>query len=378
MALLYASGGKLVEKKEFFETAAKGKVPKARAYARTLRLPKWEPTYAIKTITPGEGAAESGMVPFKPVGVGKPLTIMIHQIYAGKYPRPGWHQASAVKDMLATSAVKSPAVYDAKPRALNYLVSKVRTGDTINRPSAASKGTPIVFYSPSLVDESLTLDLSFAFDDFPDELFKQVGDTLQSAAGVPIFLPYSAYILGLSGIVKLAGRLGNKLFDARPEFTTSDALNFQLPGYRPFPAGFALVTDRNVNEIDPKFLDECHVDAEGQVVDASRKKYGGDVPFVVISLDGTAHDEYKSFTPTAVAAAILSRFYASDEGQQENLNDILDAVKLFSDMHFRKEVDKLDDQLKDMSKEDPQYAELSQKRDAMAKNILTDLLKKKS
>jgi hypothetical protein len=363
--LYYTPGDAIVTKEEFFEKIHAGDLSELRSGLDSPKIFK-SITFSTGELTPGN------IVPFKPIGIGLPLTIMIRQIYTGKYPKSFFGLS---KDMLVTSAVKSITCFEEKPKALNFLMEKISTNNVIEHPPAASQGTPFVFYSPALVEISLTLDLSIVFDNFPQPVFDQIGNALQTAAGIPVFLPYSTYILGMSGIAKLAGTGGEALFDGKAAFSTSEGLDFFLPGSIPIPSGFALITDNNVNAIDPLFLEKYHVDKNGQVVDASGKKYQGDIPFIVISIDGSTQKDLESFTPTAATAAILSRFYGMKDGQQQNLDTLINAIKIYNDLKYRTQVDTLDKEIEQCTVTS-QKEELQKKRDALAKNILTDLLKK--
>ncbi|MGB9175893.1 MAG: hypothetical protein WCB46_04065, partial [Methanoregula sp.] len=171
--LYYTPGDAIVTKDEFFEKISTGQVTE---FIENIRLRK----PGVKSITFSNGTLTPGNItPFQPIGIGKPLTIMIRQIYTGKYPQSFF---GSRKDMLATSAVKSITSFEEKPKALNYLMEKVSTNNVIEHPPAATSGTQFVFYSPALVDISLTLDLSVVFDNFPQPIFTQVGNALQTAA----------------------------------------------------------------------------------------------------------------------------------------------------------------------------------------------------
>ncbi|MDO8873190.1 MAG: hypothetical protein Q7V05_10740 [Methanoregula sp.] len=363
--LYYTPGDAIVTKSEFFEKIHEGELSRFAATGKKMDLSK-----AISFST-GELTTDNA-VPFQPIGIGKPLTIMIRQIYTGKYPKSLFGSS---KSMLTTSAVKSITSFEEKPRALNFMMENVSSNNVIERPAAVSQGTPFVFYSPALVENSLTMDLSIVFDTFPQPVFDQVGSAFQAAAGIPVFLPYTTYMLGLSGIVKLAGVVGESVFDGKPAFSTSDGLNFFLPGSIPVPSGFALITDKNVDSLDPEFREKYHVDKYGQVVDKSGIKYKGDIPFIVISLDGSTQKELESFIPTAATAAMLSRFYGIKDGQQQNLDNLINAVKIFNDFKYRTQVDALDTEIEKCTVP-AQKEEMKKKRDALAKNIITDLLKK--
>jgi len=109
-------------------------------------------------------------VPFKPIGLGLPLSVRISQAYTGKY-KTGLFGGS--KDMLITSAVKSITTFDAKPRAINFLLPSVPRKKHLDRPPAGSDGTPYVFYSPALLERSLTMDLTMCSTHFPPRSFQR-------------------------------------------------------------------------------------------------------------------------------------------------------------------------------------------------------------
>lgn len=122
---------------------------------------------------------------------------------------------------------------------------------------------------------------------------------------------------------------------------------------------------------------QYQVNQNGQVVDQSGKVYKGEVPYIVISLDGTKTDEYNSFTPTAAGAAVLSRFFGVKNKQEQSLDILLNALKLYNDFSYRQQIDQLDKQIADL----PGGAEkdaLVKKREALVKNIMQEILKPKS
>lgn len=373
--LYYALGDALVSSDELFETTALGEVT---SFFRDLDEKKRPNPIALSTgelrsdnlVTAFDKADGSGPVEFKPIGPGLPLTVMIREVYTGKYPKGGG------KDMLVTSSIKGFTVADAKPKALNFLKNKVTSKTHLERPPASSQGTPIIYYSPALLVKSLTLDLTMVFDTFPQETFNQVGDAFTAAAGIPVFLAHSVFLVAAGIITKLIGKAGEAIFDGKPVFDSSDGLDISLPGSLPLPAGFALITSGNVDQTDPSFRKTYQVNASGQVVDKSGNQYNGDTPYIVISLDGTSMDELANFAPTAVSAALLSRFFGIKDGQQMGLEVLIDALKVYNDLIFRKQLDDLDKKLEKMPA-GPQKDEEQKKRDALLANILEDVLKPK-
>lgn len=313
-------------------------------------------------------------IKFQEIGLGKPLTIMIREVYTGKYPKGGLFEKG--KDMLITSAIKSAAVSNAKPLALNFLKNKVTGGSRLERPAASEQGTPFVFYSPALLEKSLTMDLKMVFDTFDQEIFNQVGDAFNAAAGIPIFLAQSFYLIAAGMITKMIGKAGEAIFDGKPVLDSSDAVDIYLPGKPPLPAGFLLITSDNVDAVDKDFRKKYQVNASGKVVDSIGNEYKGEIPYIVASADGAEQEELKDFTPTAVSAAMLNRFFGVKDGQSVAIDIVIDALKLYNDVSFRKQLERVDEQLAGMA-DGPAKEELKKKRAALLANITEDLLKPK-
>jgi len=198
---------------------------------------------------------------------------------------------------------------------------------------------------------------------------------MSTAAAIPVFLPYSTYLFSAGVVTNLIGSVGEMAFDCNADFSTSESIDIWLPGSVPVPSGFALISDDNVDRYDATFLEDYHVDGTGRVVDASGKPYAGDVPYIVVSLDGSPHDELSSFAPTAASAAVLSRFFGVADKQTESFELMAEGIKLYNDYTYRKQVDELDAKIASLPEGEEKEA-LVKKRDALAKNILTDLLKK--
>jgi hypothetical protein len=384
--IYYAHGDALISSEElqddpslvqklssFYQDLASGDKPSALAFDSGELTTE----NALTTFDLAPPGAAPQPIEFTPIGLGKPLTVMIREVYTGKFPKGGGFLGGGGKDMLVTSAVKSIVAFDAKPRAHNFLQDKVAQRTHLHRPAAGRQGTPFVFHSPALLERSLTMDLTIVFDSFPKEIFDQVGDIFSSAAGIPIFQVHSVFLLAAGMLTKLLGSAGEAIFDGKPVFNNSSGIDIALPGAPPMPPGFALITPENLPQLDKDFLKNQHVNALGQVVDKNDAEYQGDVPYIVVSLDGAQMDELASFAPTAASAAVLSRFFGIKDGQHLPLDTIIDAIKVFNDVKFRKEADRLDEQIKALPPGDPKRAALEEKRKAILGNILEDILKPK-
>lgn len=378
--LYYAHGTALISPEELFETPAFDNLSAFYTDLRKGRKPR-PITFSTGSVTREnairgfDSGVRAAPTEFPSIGLGLPLAIMIREVYTGKYPAGGLFGGK--KDLLVTSGTKSIGTFEAKPRAINFLKEKVSSKSRLERPAVSEQGTPVVFYAPAMLERSLTMDLTMVFDTFPKEIFEKVGNAFQTAAGIPIFLSYNFYLLAAGMIAKIAGAAGEALFDGSPAFNSSVGLDIYLPGKPPLEPGFALIIDGNVDSIDKHFRSKYQVNATGKVVDASGQEYQGEIPYIVVSYDGTEYREFSSFAPTAASAAILDRFFGIKDKQALPINTFIDAIKLYNDVQFRKEVDRLDEQIT-MLPDGEEKAKLKEKRNAYVKNILEDVLKPKT
>lgn len=308
------------------------------------------------------------VTPFVPIGIGKPLTIQIRHVYTGIYPKRRAFGGS--KDVAVVSGVKDYSVFAATTRALNFIQRKHTAQTSIKTPSAFVNGTTIVAYFPSLTADSLTLSFELAVDDFPQEFVDKVGVAFQSLGGIPLLLPHAGYLLAAGEIIRLAGSLGNALFDGKPEFEITEALNFNSPGTIVVNADFRLITHSRTLHLDYEYDNE-----RGMIHKQTRKIYEGEDPYVVISLDGSERPTLAEFAPTAASASVLKNFFNIGEGVSTPIDTIVDAIRLLSDMGFRNKALEINKALKRLPTDNPERAKLQLQYDALVKNIANDLFK---
>lgn len=312
-------------------------------------------------------------VPFEEVGPGKPLTIEIRHVYCGKYPDKTL--IDSTKDMLVTSAMKSLATFNEAPRAVNFLEKNVKKYHHVSDPAATNKGTPLVHYTPSLIENNTILTLEISFDEFPHEFFQSTTNIFNAAAGIPFFISASGYLLAAGAITKLLGNLGNRLFDSSPKFKGTEPITFLRAGGKIPHADFRVITEE---DFPKSILDKYKFFSQKDgLTDSTGNKYDGDLPYVIISLDGRANDQYKDFTPTATSAVLLEKFFSIKEGQEQPLGPLLDALKLYNDWNYRKKADKILTEIKALDQASEQYGLKKKDYDALIANILDDLLKPK-
>ncbi len=382
MAVYYALGDELLDQKtaqkkhdeKIVRAAAeigKGKKPISvlkGGPAITLR----EFEAVIRTLeahgTPAAKPPKS--IPFTAIDIGKPLTIEIREAYVGTLPSGGWFNIDGKSAVIVTSAVKNRAAFNAAPRAINLVKEHAAAREHLE-PTAIAASTPLVYHSPALTDSNLLMTIEMALDDFDGAALKKLATIAQGASTIPAFAPAAGYLLVGSQVLSVAEKLLSQFFDRGPVFTVNEEINFTLAGATKDSPGFAVLTegDASLGNGEYRIVD-------GRVVDDKNKPYSGDTPYVLISIDGAEQDEaYKDFTPTVASAAVLERFFAISATGSGATDVIMDALKLYNDMKFRKRAEALKDRLAKMPAGDPDRADVMEELKANLANILTDELK---
>ena len=373
MALSHVIGHTLVSQAEMTErtrridgdlTAFGDALGKANSQNGTVRaLPSLR--FSTGSVTVADylrTARTSEAIPFEPVGVGKPATILLRHVYTGRFGK---------KDMLLTTAVRDPFMtFNMAPRAINLMPRRVAQKAHIRGAAATANGTELVYYINALTAQSLALTFDMSFDDFPDELCERIGGAISIAGSIPVFGPYSGVLIAAGAAIKLMGRLVNALVDARPEFTVTERLDFQVPG-SPIPdSGYKIISNDSLNHADFNFDLR-----RGLTHKDTGRPYDGDEPYIAFLLDGTPNDAFKEFTPTAASAAILSRFLNQKEGSEVAIGAVAEAFRVYSDLRYRREADRLQHEIGQLPEGSDERQILEQRRSAAIANILENLLK---
>lgn len=185
-----------------------------------------------------------------------------------------------------------------------------------------------------------------------------------------MFGPYSGMLFAAGSAIKLVSRLLNSLVDARPEFSLTERLDFQVPG-APIPdSGYKIVSNDALNHADFDFDLR-----RGLVSKQSGQPYDGDEPYIAFLLDGTRNDAFKEFTPTAASAALLSKFLNQREGSELAMEAITEAFRVYSDLRYRREADRLQHEIGTLPEGCDERRDLEVQRGAAIANILDCLLK---
>jgi hypothetical protein len=376
MPLFYALGDALIKRDELLEKVWGGKL---NAFQRSKDVLPSEAcvefsngalTSLNASPAPVLGTASEPIKP-EPIGIGKPLTIEIREVYTGEYPRKFLRSSS---DMLVTTPMKGIEVFNGSPRAINFLEKSVGQRRRFRNTDPTQPGTPLVFYSPALTSMNSVLKVEAAFDEFPGEVFSALATATQSAAGIPVFAPASAYLFAAGQLINLASKLGDLAFDNKPEFGETTEVSFDRPG------DFAAVADFRLLMAENQFREiakDYKVDAKGTLVRvADGTPYDGDYPYVVLCFDGRKRKNYEGFNSTAATADLLERFIGGKNQLSVQMDTALEGMKLYSDMRFRQQAQRVQEEI--LEEADPdRKAELIKQRDAAAKNILCADLKPK-
>lgn len=370
MAIVYAVGDALVGKDEIDAKLASGKL---QQFQRDLvnnpddaSIQFLSGTANARNILDSLVRKTGPPIDFEPIGIGKPLTVQIRHVYTGNKAEGYW----GTNDMLVASAIKSIATYDAAPRAVNYLVSKATNNRNFRTIDATEKGTPLVYYSPSLAQHSSSVTVEVMFSSFPKETFDAMSQAFSASSGIPVFAPVSGYLVAAGMVTKLLGNIGKSLSDGTPALRQTEEITFITPGsYQPIAQFLLLISD----EVPQELFTSYRVTNRGVLarVDDENKLYDGEYPYVVISLDGRPVDEYKSFTQAAASAAQLDKFYNINDGSSQPLTALGEALKLYNDMKFRDKAINLAKSLKESDKNSEDYKNKLNLYNAYVKNIGT-------
>ncbi len=367
MALFFTMNGQIADRDELSK-----KQPVDIADLTSLRVSGAKSvTKAATGVAPADAHdgvqnANGEVVPFAPIGQGKPLAIEIRNVYTGKDPEPSWF--SKTKDLVVTSATKGIVQYAAAPRAVNFLKNKVSAHQSQTYVAAPEEGTPVVYYSPAMTNDSIVVTIEAVTRDFPTEVFKKIASTVQAAAGIPMFATASMYLVAGGIVANLIADLGQAIFNGTPFFRETVSIDLFRPGSPITLAGFALVVpDNGADELrDGYQFDQVN----GRLVrkDDAGSPYRGDIPYVVLSYDGNDRATYKDFQATQATAAILDKFFNLGPDHKEPADVLIRAMQLANDIEFRDRADKL----KQWISQNPTAPDIDQKKaqlGALIKNI---------
>jgi hypothetical protein len=363
MAHAFVVGDVLVESEEFFEKVALGTVGRFLHDMETPSGAEATIHFSRGTVKATDllGPPPKAIPTFQPVGLGRPLSLEILAVYTGDVPRRWFGLAKS--DLLVTSAVKALTHLNAAPRAVNQLVAAVDNHRHV-QPSALSEGSPIIYYTPSLVNERLTVTVQLIADSFDKTAFQHLEQLLKTAGAVPLFVPAQGYLLVGSYFTKIFGKLGEILFESRPFLHEDIDLAFDTPGMPAAVSRHIVVYDyQDRTEFESNYTVrpvQSAVPSKTRIALVNRetgKEYAGDAPYAILSLDGRTRQGLDDFTPRFASAALLERFLGTQDAGGQAVQTLESAMQLYNDFVYHQRAKSIKQQLDDLDEEASDYAE---------------------
>lgn len=279
--------------------------------------------------------AVSTTVPFEGVGIGKPLTLMLEQVYIGDYPDTmQWVPGAQRGDVVVTSANKKLSSFDAAPRAIHLLEAGADRRSKL-RAKATHQGSPLVYYSPAVTDDSLLFTFEMSVDREVDQkVGSDLGAAFTAAGALPVFAPSAPFLIAAGIAIPIATKAIGLLAAPSTFFEATHELAFDRPGLRTFQAGaFVSLPEGSEAEFAGYSLDkETYV-----LRDADGVEYSGPVPYLVISADGTEQEQYKEWAAQAMSAALVDRYFGGAGALTSGLKMVQESLTLFNDVHYQRQ-----------------------------------------
>ena len=321
---------------------------------------QWSP------IGEGEGDDRWTPTPAGTIGMNQPLFIRLHRVFTGP---------EAAGQLLISSAVKSDTTYAGAPRSLHYLFQRVQESQFAS-PAASANGSPIVYFTPANLDQTLHVELNLVYDRFDRERYERVIDLLQQAAGLPVFALSSAFggllagagsqavVAGAGKAAKvLLGALDRHLDAGDDDFTATYQLHIDTPGLARAHAGWVLLRDDRERALimysdaeqgwaeahegadkDLFYVDvndgHLHWKDSGRVVDDL------DQPYVLLHVSGVSNEKLRAYRLTRVSAELLDKFFG---GGPVGIDDISELMSVYNDVVMAHRVRELDAKTKGAS-----------------------------
>lgn len=308
------------------------------------------------------------------VGLGKPLCIEIVNIYTGDAPA---RLFGGKPNLLVVSGVKGPETYDEAQKAINQLKKEVSDRSYLP-PEAFSKGSPIVYYTPALEANELLFSFHLVAESFKDKVFKDISKIFDKATKLPLFITSNTRLISGTSILKMARQLGKAVLESEPFLQDNLTVRLDVGGFCDFQPGIMLICeDDKADKLSDKYKIKRVADLNRNenyfLVDKqTEEKYRGDIPFLLINVDGRERRDLVSFKPKIASAAMIKRFYGTDEGQT-GVKVLEEAMELHNDLTYVNKVKDLKEEMDGMEEGSEEFTRCQSLVDAYRKNIQNDV-----
>lgn len=310
-------------------------------------------------------ASADGVTPLPPIGFGLPMTVDIRHVYSGNV---GVKNIDGTGDIAIVSGVKDWSVFKAAGRALNFVAIHQGKHSNLSGPSALTDGTRVIAYQKAVIAKQVLLTVELTAAGKQDGILSQLGSAFTAAAGVPLFMPYAGALLAAGQIVPIVGKLADAISGGHSPWSLPAEINFGLPGTQPSVAEFKLLASAAADFSGYTFA------AGRGLVDAHGTVYAGEQPYVVVAIYGGENSDLEGFTPAIAGADLMKRFYEAQSGSGAVLSDLLDLMKVASDVKFRDQAMALKAQIA-AAPAGTDTTELKKKYDAAVTNISNPALR---
>jgi len=315
------------------------------------------------------GATPKGQVT---IGVGKPLCIEIMHFYSGDAPQKVFGGEKSA--LIVSGFRKGLFAIDASPRFLNFWKEKLGDRQTVDN-SIFNESTRLVYYSPAMDEDTIEVELEVQFNKVDGNAFDQVETLMRSAAGIPLFVGASGFLIAGAGLLKLAGKLAGALENKDPFLSDKLSLNFidddKLININQFPvccrdedegffSDFDVVLGKNTKGVEEAKL----------VHKTTGERYAGNKPYLLLQVSNAARVANGEFTSRVVSAAMMDRFYGNQKKEQA-AEILLESTKLFNDMNYANKIKNVKKQLKGLKSSHPDFAKLTEQLKAYEQNVVT-------
>lgn len=378
MPISYVIGDTVVSDDEYDVKVALGSIGRFRAEAEGDPQATLQFSRGIVNAQDvlGVGERSFDLTPaFSPVQIGAPLSIEILTVYTGNAPR----KLFGKPDLLVASQVKSFQTFEAAPRLVNQLVENIADNQYV-APSARTPGSPIVYYAPAVTDGTILCSFDLVAETFNKDTFAQVSTLIGAAAGLPVFAPASAYLIGGSILVKIFGDLANALLRTRRFLTADLELRFDTPNV-PIAIAKQVIAynkgdGRELANYKPALV-KIGPDQEqtALVHEETGEEYQGGAPYMIVSIDGRPRQDLNDFAPKLASAAMLDRFYQSQDTGGLVLETMESALGLYNDFSYHQKAASTKKLMGTLDPNSKEYANAKALLNAYAGNIQNDLFK---
>ena len=272
---------------------------------------------------------------YDPVAIGQPLVVEYVYLQLAPSKNPGKDD-----EVLISSLVKT----EEKRNAAAEAITAFRTGVNFQKGpfqlddwGGADYGHPLCYYSGSYLGEAvrITTRASEIEGEIVDALEK-VRTGVSSVSGLPIFMEFLPFILGISKGVEIISKVVG-FFD-KDEILLRDQsvdLEFDRTHARRLQSG-RVVCVPAYNDEKPLIKSGLKLNVQSRLVDASDKEYDGS--YFVLRINRKKMREYEDFDHFQGAAAILALTNREEDVVQASVSTLVeiargvDALRTVSDI----------------------------------------------